>query len=101
MKAGDLVDAVACGDDVDHDKPDLALIEVALLRAGKVTRAEAVMIGDSPYDAIAAKHAHVRAIGGMSYFPYPISGMERIDEIRDSVRLEVATQSWRAFPVWA
>jgi HAD superfamily hydrolase (TIGR01549 family) len=66
MKAGDLVDAVACGDDVDHDKPDPALIEVALLRAGKVTPAEAVMIGDSPYDAIAAKHARVRALGLLS-----------------------------------
>jgi phosphoglycolate phosphatase-like HAD superfamily hydrolase len=66
MKAVDLVDAVACGDDVDHDKPDPALIEVALLRAGKVAPAEAVMIGDSPYDAIAAKQARVRAIGMLS-----------------------------------
>jgi phosphoglycolate phosphatase-like HAD superfamily hydrolase len=66
LGVGDLVDAVACGDDVQHDKPDSALIEVALLRAGKVTPAEAVMIGDSPYDAIAAKHAHVRAIGLLS-----------------------------------
>ena len=66
LKVGDLVDAVACGDDVQHDKPDSALIEVALLRAGKVTPAEAVTIGDSPYDAIAATHAQVRAIGLLS-----------------------------------
>jgi len=66
LNVGDLVDAVACGDDVQHDKPDSALIEVALLRAGKVAPEDAVMIGDTPYDAIAAKHARVRAIGMLS-----------------------------------
>ncbi|TMJ94729.1 MAG: HAD family hydrolase [Alphaproteobacteria bacterium] len=66
LYVGDLVDAVACGDDVQHDKPDSALIEVALLRAGKVAPEDAVMIGDTPYDAIAAKHARVRAIGMLS-----------------------------------
>ncbi len=66
LNVGDLVDAVACGDDVQRDKPDSALIEVALLRAGKVAPEEAVMIGDTPYDAIAAKQARVRAIGMLS-----------------------------------
>jgi phosphoglycolate phosphatase-like HAD superfamily hydrolase len=64
--AGDLVDAVACGDDVQHGKPDSALIEVALLRAGDVAPHDAVMIGDTPYDAVAAKRAGVRAIGMLS-----------------------------------
>ena len=54
---GDLIDAVACGDDVQHEKPDSALIKVALLRAGKFTPSDAIMIGDTPYDAIAAKRA--------------------------------------------
>jgi phosphoglycolate phosphatase-like HAD superfamily hydrolase len=54
---GDLIDAVACGDDVQHEKPDSALIKVALLRAGKVAPSDAIMIGDTPYDAIAAKRA--------------------------------------------
>ncbi len=66
LNLGDLVDAVACGDDVQHDKPDSALIEVTLLRAGKAAPEEAVMIGDTPYDVIAAKHARVRAIGMLS-----------------------------------
>ena len=56
---GDLVDAVACGDDVQHNKPDSALIKVALLRAGKLAPADAIVIGDTPYDAIAAKRAGV------------------------------------------
>ena len=54
---GDLIDAVACGDDVQHDKPDSALIKVSLLRAGKFVPSDAIMIGDTPYDAIAAKRA--------------------------------------------
>jgi len=64
--AGELVDAVACGDDVQRGKPDSALIEVALLRAGDVAPHDAVMIGDTPYDAVAAKRAGVRAIGMLS-----------------------------------
>jgi phosphoglycolate phosphatase-like HAD superfamily hydrolase len=64
--AGDLVDAIACGDDVQHGKPDSALIEVALLRAGDVAAHDAIMIGDTPYDAVAAKRAGVRAIGMLS-----------------------------------
>jgi phosphoglycolate phosphatase-like HAD superfamily hydrolase len=63
---GDLVDAVACGDDVQHDKPNPALIEVALLRTGGVTPEHAVMIGDTPYDALAARRAGLAAIGMLS-----------------------------------
>ena len=63
---GDLVDAVACGDDVQHDKPNPALIEVALLRTGGVTVEHAVMIGDTPYDALAARRAGLAAIGMLS-----------------------------------
>jgi phosphoglycolate phosphatase-like HAD superfamily hydrolase len=63
---GDLVDAVACGEDVQHDKPNSALIEVVLLRAGGVMPEHAVMIGDTPYDAIAARRAGLAAIGMLS-----------------------------------
>jgi phosphoglycolate phosphatase-like HAD superfamily hydrolase len=57
---------VACGDDVQHDKPSPALIEVALLRTGGVTPEHAVMIGDTPYDAMAARRAGLAAIGMLS-----------------------------------
>jgi phosphoglycolate phosphatase-like HAD superfamily hydrolase len=66
LKVGDLVDAVACGDDVQHDKPGPGLIGVALLRAGNVAPERAVMIGDTPYDAMAAKRARVGIIGMLS-----------------------------------
>src|SRR5262249_29758434 len=64
--ARERVDACACGDDVQRGQPDSALIEVALLRAGDVAPHDAVMIGDTPYDAVAAKRAGVRAIGMLS-----------------------------------
>ena len=63
MGVADLVDAAVCGDDVSHEKPDSALLEVALLRAGSIPPGQAVMIGDSPYDAVAARRAGVAAIG--------------------------------------
>jgi phosphoglycolate phosphatase-like HAD superfamily hydrolase len=62
---GDLVDALACGDDVQRDKPGSALIKVALLRAGKLAPEDTIMIGDTPYDAIAAKRAGVVGTIGM------------------------------------
>jgi len=51
---------------VQHDKPNSALIEVALLRTGGITPEHAVMVGDTPYDAIAARGAGVAAIGMLS-----------------------------------
>jgi HAD superfamily hydrolase (TIGR01509 family) len=58
----DLVDHVACGEDVSREKPHPDLIQLALARA-KTSPADAVMIGDTPYDAEAALAAEVTAIG--------------------------------------
>ncbi len=63
---GDLIDAAACGADVDHDKPDPSVIEIALVRAGPIPAGDAVMVGDSPYDAQAARGAGMPAIGLLS-----------------------------------
>jgi phosphoglycolate phosphatase-like HAD superfamily hydrolase len=78
INVGNLVDAVSCGDDVEHDKPDSGVINIVLLRAGNVPPEHAVMIGDTPYDAMAAKRARVRAIGmltgGFSRHELEVSG---------------------------
>ena len=52
----------ACGDDVDHGKPDPRIVGVALRKLG-LTGSEAVMIGDTPYDAEAASGAGTAAAG--------------------------------------
>jgi beta-phosphoglucomutase-like phosphatase (HAD superfamily) len=47
MNIDDLIHSVACGDDVDHGKPDPRLVGRALRKLG-VPAGEAVMIGDTP-----------------------------------------------------
>jgi len=63
-KISDLIDTVACGEDVKREKPHPDLVRVALARAGSC--AHAVMIGDTPYDAQAANAAGVTPIGVLS-----------------------------------
>jgi HAD superfamily hydrolase (TIGR01549 family) len=57
----DLIDVVACGDDKARGKPHPDLFRLALGRLGE--RKNAVALGDTPYDAIAAGRAGIRAIG--------------------------------------
>jgi phosphoglycolate phosphatase-like HAD superfamily hydrolase len=61
----DCVDYVACGDDVSRKKPHPDLIRLVLSRSA-VAAADAVMVGDTPYDAAAAGAAGVAAIGLLS-----------------------------------
>jgi phosphoglycolate phosphatase-like HAD superfamily hydrolase len=57
-----LMDAATSSDDAEESKPDPDII-VAALRRARATAAQAVMIGDTPYDVEAASRADVRAIG--------------------------------------
>jgi len=57
-----LVDVQTSSSDVDCSKPCPDVFEVALQRLG-ADPARAIVIGDTPYDAIAARHAGLRAIG--------------------------------------
>ena len=62
LNVDDLIDAMACGDDVDHGMPDPRLIGLALRKLG-ISAGQAVMIGDTPYDAEAASGAGTAAAG--------------------------------------
>jgi HAD superfamily hydrolase (TIGR01549 family) len=62
LNVTDLIDAMACGDDVEHGKPDPRLVGLALRKLG-VPAGHAVMIGDTPYDAEAARGAGTAAAG--------------------------------------
>lgn len=57
----DLMDLVISADDADRSKPDPDLVETALDRIG-VTPAEALMIGDTPYDIKAGARAGVPVV---------------------------------------
>jgi phosphoglycolate phosphatase-like HAD superfamily hydrolase len=62
LNVDDLIDSMACGDDVDHGKPDPRLVGLAP-RKLRVPAGEAVMVGDTPYDAEAGLGAGTRAAG--------------------------------------
>jgi phosphoglycolate phosphatase-like HAD superfamily hydrolase len=62
LNVDDLIDSMACGDDVEHGKPDPRLVGLAL-RKLRVPAGKAVMIGDTPYDAEAAVGAGTAAAG--------------------------------------
>jgi phosphoglycolate phosphatase-like HAD superfamily hydrolase len=66
MNVDDLIDAIACGDEVSKGKPDPALVELALHRLGNTSAVSATMIGDTPFDAQAARSAGATAWGTLT-----------------------------------
>jgi HAD superfamily hydrolase (TIGR01549 family) len=62
LNVTDLIDAMACGDDVKHGKPDPRLVGLALQKLD-ASASHTVMIGDTPYDAEAALGAGTAAAG--------------------------------------
>jgi HAD superfamily hydrolase (TIGR01549 family) len=58
----DLIDEETSSDDADKSKPHPDIFQAALDRL-KVNADEAVAVGDTPYDAIAATRLHLRMIG--------------------------------------
>ena len=61
LNVDDLIDGMACGDDIEHGKPNPRLIGLALGKLG--ISGQAVMIGETPYDAEAASGAGTAAAG--------------------------------------
>lgn len=59
--AKSLLDGWTSSDDADESNPSPDIVEAALERAGAAP-ARAVMIGDTPYDIVAARRAGVRVI---------------------------------------
>ena len=59
----DLVTSTASADDSEHGKPDPDIFVAALARFGDVAAADAVVVGDTPYDMQAAKTIGLQTIG--------------------------------------
>jgi HAD superfamily hydrolase (TIGR01509 family) len=66
LGVADLVDAATSADDVERSKPFPDVFEAALARLDGVAPDEAIVIGDTPYDAKAASRAGMRTIGLLS-----------------------------------
>lgn len=62
LNVEEFISATACGDDVEHGKPDPRLVGMALKKL-KLPGPQAVMVGDTPYDAEAAVEAGAFAAG--------------------------------------
>jgi HAD superfamily hydrolase (TIGR01549 family) len=59
----DLVEEETSADDADKSKPHPDIFEAALERLGKMEAHEAVVVGDTPYDAQAAGKIDLRTLG--------------------------------------
>lgn len=62
----ELTDVVACGEMVKHGKPDPGLFQTCLTGLQIPDASRAVAIGDTPYDANAAKKIGMRSAGVMT-----------------------------------
>jgi HAD superfamily hydrolase (TIGR01509 family) len=59
----DLVDTETSKDDVEKSKPHPDIFDAALSKLHGVERSEVIVIGDTPWDAIAARRAGMKMIG--------------------------------------
>jgi len=90
LQARDLADSWTTKDDVEASKPDPDLVRAALAKAGS---ADAVMVGDTPWDVEAARRAGVDTIcvitGGFSEQELRAAGaadvFESVDELRQAL----------------
>jgi HAD superfamily hydrolase (TIGR01549 family) len=60
---GDLVDATTSSEDASESKPAPDVFEIILKKLKIESAADAVAVGDTPYDAIAARKAGIATIG--------------------------------------
>lgn len=61
-----LIDSATSTDDVDKSKPEPDIFQTALEKLKDIQPEEIIVVGDSPYDAIAAAKASLRTIGVLS-----------------------------------
>ena len=62
----DLVEVATSSDDAERSKPHGDIFQAALDRLGDVDPAQAIVVGDTPYDAEAAGKVGLRTIGVLS-----------------------------------
>ena len=62
----DLVDDATTADDAEHSKPEPDIFAAALKRIAPLTAKDAIVVGDTPYDAQAAAKVGLRTVGLLS-----------------------------------
>lgn len=66
LNVEDLLDVQTTSDDAERSKPYPDIFEAAFDRLDGVDKAQAVVVGDTPYDAQAASKAGLRTVGVLS-----------------------------------
>ncbi len=66
LRVEDLLEAAASADDAERSKPHPDIFQAALAGLGGVSPAEALVVGDTPYDVQAAAKAGMRTVGLLS-----------------------------------
>lgn len=66
LEIEDLIDGATSTDDVAQSKPEPDIFQAALKQLEGISPEEVVVVGDSPYDAIAATKASLKTIGVLS-----------------------------------
>ncbi|MGE5526092.1 MAG: HAD family hydrolase [Rhodospirillaceae bacterium] len=70
LEVRDLIDGMTSADDAPHSKPCPDIFQAALALAHDVRPQDAIVVGDTPYDAQAAGRAGMRCIAVLSgHFP--------------------------------
>ncbi|MBC7797851.1 MAG: HAD family hydrolase [Pyrinomonadaceae bacterium] len=62
----DILKAEATTEDAENSKPEPDIFEAALKKLGNPPANEVVVVGDSPYDAVAARKLDVKTVGLLS-----------------------------------
>ena len=62
----DLIDSATSSDDAERSKPFPDIFQAALAKLSPLRPEEAVVVGDTPYDAEAARNAGVKTVGVLS-----------------------------------
>lgn len=62
----DLIDSATSSDDAERSKPFPDIFQAALAKLSPLKPEEAVVVGDTPYDAEAARSAGVKTVGVLS-----------------------------------
>ena len=66
MNIADLLEAETTSDDAEESKPEPDIFEAALKKIGNPHASKCIVVGDTPYDAIAAGKINLRTIGVLS-----------------------------------
>lgn len=66
LRIEDLLEAATSADDAERSKPHPDIFQAALSGIGHVKPEESIVVGDTPYDVIAAAKAGMRTIGLLS-----------------------------------